>query len=202
MVREESTQLFALEQAYGFLNQLPNVSCRLANTNRILIHNFDPICAGFVDPDNQLRQYTILYTRPEWAQKNAQVIWDRAARDERLKSLRHVEFLPEEPFQSDVYRSPYDFIYRWIPYEHYDDLPACEAIVKRVAQTTSAGGLAFVVGPPDLVALAPKFGLKLLCHGGVDDLVRLPAVIEHFRIHPNTRVNPQLTVVMGEKGDE
>ena len=38
-------------------------------------------------------------------------------------------------------------------------------------------------------------------HGRVDDLIQLPAVIEHYRIHPNTRVKPQLTVVMGGKGE-
>ena len=96
---------------------------------------------------------------------------------------------------------PYDLIYRWIPFDYYNDPLTCESLVKKVAQATSSGGLAFVVGPPDLVSWFPKYGLHPLCHGGVDDLVQLPAVIEHFRIHPNTHVNPQLTVVMGGKGE-
>jgi hypothetical protein len=30
---------------------------------------------------------------------------------------------------------------------------------------------------------------------------RLPVMVEHLRIHPNTRVNPAVTVAMGEKGE-
>ena len=90
---------------------------------------------------------------------------------------------------------------RWIPFDHYDDPLACEAVVREVEHATSCGGLAFVAGSPDLETLFPAQGFSMLCHGGVKDLIRLPAVIEHFRIHPNTRVKPQLTVVMGGKGD-
>ena len=113
--------------------------------------------------------------------------------------MPHVEFVPEQDMEAITYQGTYDLIYRWIPFKYYDDPGACEAVVKKVAHATSAGGLACVVGPPDLGNWFPKYGLNPLGHGGVDDLVRLPAVIEHFRIHPNTRVNPRLTVVMGEK---
>lgn len=199
-VGEDSTQLFVLEQIYDYLNQLRGLRSRLERTHWVLIHKFEPVCAGFVDPDNLPRRYTLLYSRPEWAQKNAQAIWDRAARDGRLDAVFEVEFVPEQTIAGTTYGGPYDLIYRWIPFDQYDDLPACEAVVKEVAHATSSGGLAVVAGPPDLVTWFPLNGLHPLCHGGVDDLIRLPAVIEHFRIHPNTRIKPQLTVVMGEKG--
>ncbi|MDH3504385.1 MAG: hypothetical protein OEM58_07645 [Nitrospirota bacterium] len=199
-VGEESTQLFVLEQIYDYLNQLSDLRSRLERTYWVLIHNFDPICAGLTDPDNQRRRYTILYRHQGWAQKNAQIIWDRTAREVHLGAVPHVEFVPEQAMEDITYQGNYDLIYRWIPFNQYDDPPACEAVVKRVAHATSAGGFACVVGPPDLVDWFPKYGLNPLGHGGVDALVRLPAVIEHFRIHPKTHVNPQLTVVMGEKG--
>jgi hypothetical protein len=198
-VGEESTQLFVLEQMYDYLNKLSGLRSRLERIHWVLIHNFDPICAGLTDPDNQRRRYTILYRHQGWAQKNAQIIWDRTAREGHLGVVPHVEFVPEQDMEAITYQGTYDLIYRWIPFKYYDDPGACEAVVKKVAHATSAGGLACVVGPPDLGNWFPKYGLNPLGHGGVDDLVRLPAVIEHFRIHPNTRVNPRLTVVMGEK---
>lgn len=201
-VEEESTQLFILEQIFEFLNQLPGLRSRLERIHRVLIHNFAPVCAGMVDPDNRPRQYTILYCRPEWAQKNAQAIWDRGAREGRLEAVSGVEFVPEQTIEGTTYGGPYDLIYRWIPFDHYNDALTCEAMVKKIAQATSSGGLAIVVGPPDLVSWFPRYGLHTLRHGGVDGLVQLQAVIEHFRIHPNTRVKPQLTVVMGQKRDE
>jgi hypothetical protein len=198
-VGEESTQLFVLEQMYDYLNKLSGLRSRLEKIHWVLIHNFDPICAGLTDLDNQRRRYTILYRHQGWAQKNAQIIWDRTAREGHLGVVPHVEFVPEQDMEDITYQGTYDLMYRWISFDHYDDPCACEAVVKKVAHATSTGGLACVVGPPDLVDWFPKYGLNPLSHGGVADRVRLPAVIEHFRIHPNTRVNPQLTVVMGEK---
>ena len=200
-VAEESTQLFVLEQIFDYLNQLPGLRSRLERIHWVLIHNFDPVCPGFVDPDNRLRRYTVLYNRPEWAQKNAQIIWDRAAREGRLEAVSDVEFVPEQTMDGTTYGGPYALIYRWIPFDQYDDPIGCEAVVKKIAHATASGGLVFVVGPPGVVDWFPKHGLHLLCHGGVNELVQLPAVIEHFRIHPNTRLKPQLTVVMGEKGE-
>jgi hypothetical protein len=167
----------------------------------MLIHNFDPVCAGFVDPDYAQRRYTVLYNRPEWAVKNAQAIWDRAAREGRLEAVRNVNFLPERELRAWTFGGKYELIYEWIPFANYADPPACEAVVKQVAGALAPRGLAFVVGPPCVASMLPAHGLQVLRRGGPDDLRGLPAMVEHFRIHPKTRVNPELTVVMGEKGD-
>ncbi len=201
-VGEESTQLFVLEQAYGYLNQLPDLSARLEKAHWVLVHNFDPVCAGFVDPDNRLRRYTILYNRPEWAQKNAQVIWDRAAREARLESVRHVEFVPEPTHQMPAYEGTYERNYRWIPFRDYDDVSACEAAVRDVALALSPHGLTIVVGPPEVATRFTAQGLRVACKGGAEDLRKFPAMIEHFRIHPGTRVNSRLTVVLGENSPQ
>jgi hypothetical protein len=198
-IEEESTQLFVLEQIYDYLNQLPNLPARLTRIRQILIHNFDPVCAGFVDPDSRSRRYTILYNRPEWAQKNAQAIWDRAAREGRLEAVREVEFVPEQDRQVMPYGRTYDLVYRWIPYASYDDPWVCQTAVREVAQALAPLGLGFLVGPPLLVSLLPLYGLQLRCYGGPEDLKWLPAMVEHYRIHPNTRVNPDLAVVLGVK---
>lgn len=202
-VAEESVQLFVLEQIYDYLNQLPNLPLRLARIHSVLIHNFDPVCTGFIDPDNRPRRYTILYSRPEWAQKNAQVIWDRAAREGRLAAVKQVEFVPEGERRQDPYGSNdrYDLVYRWVPYGLYEDPFACQAVVREVARALAPMGLAFLVGPPILVSLLPMYRLRLRNHGGIEDLKWLPAMLEHLRIHPETQVNPRLTVALGEKAD-
>jgi hypothetical protein len=201
MVGEESTQLFVLEQIYGYFNSLPDPPSRLRKVHRMLIHNFDPVCAGFVDPDYAQRRYTVLYNRPEWALKNAQAIWDRAAREGRLEAVRNVNFLPERELRAWTFGGKYELIYEWIPFADYGAPPACETVVKEVAGALAPRGLAFVVGPPCVAAQLEARGVRVLRRGGPEDLRGLPAMVEHFRIHPKTRVNPELTVVMGEKGD-
>ena len=68
-VGEESTQLFVLEQIFDYLNQLSGLRSRLERIHWVLIHNFDPVCPGFVDPDNRPRRYTVLYNRPRMGSK-------------------------------------------------------------------------------------------------------------------------------------
>ena len=216
-VAQDSTQLFVLELIYWYLNSLPAVPARLAKVHRMLIHNFDSVCAGFVNPDYAQRRYTILYNHPEWAQKNAQVIWDRAARGGRLdqashsfgdwtspgeglESVRCVTFLREEhKLRQRVYSGKYELIYRWVPFADYDDPAACEALVRDVARALVPDGLAVVAGPPCVASLLTAQGLHLLRRGGPEDFPQVHAVVEHFRIYPNTRVNPKLTVMMSEK---
>ena len=201
-VAEESTQLFVLEQAFGFLNQLSDLDSRLKGIHRMLIHNFDPVCAGFVDPDNRPRSYTILYTRPEWAQKNAQVIWDRAAREGRLHAVQHVAFVDEQAHDSPVYKTRYQLIVRWLPYDHYDNPSACEAAITRLAHALTPNGLAFLTGPPSLPSSLTAKGFHLLATGDSNDLAQWPAMIEHLRLHPNTQINPQLTAILCEHKNE
>ena len=199
IVAEDSTQLFVLDQAYDYINQVPDMAIKMAETRNVLIHNFDPVCAGFINPDNLPRKYTILYNRPVWAQKNAQTIWDQAAREGQFEAVKDVEFLPEETNQSSAYEQKYELVYRWIPFDLYNDVSACEAIVKEVAHTILPGNLAFMVGPPDLATLFLSQKFNIICSGGANDMQGMPGMLEHLRVHPKTRVNPKITVVLGEK---
>ncbi|MBI2560365.1 MAG: hypothetical protein HYW14_04450 [Planctomycetes bacterium] len=199
IVAEDSTQLFVLDQAYDYINQVPGMAVRMSETRNVLIHNFDPVCAGFVNPDNWQRRYTILYNRPVWAQKNAQAIWDQAAKDGNLKVVENVEFLPEQTNQASVYEQRYELIYRWIPFNNYNDPSVCEAIVKEVSDATLQGGLALVAGPPDLVRWFESHKFCIICYGRAKDMRGTPSMLEHLRVHPKTQVNPKITVVLGEK---
>lgn len=198
-VTEDSTQLFVLDQAYDYINQVPDMATRMAETRNVLIHNFDPVCAGFINPDNRPRKYTILYNRPVWAQKNAQVIWDQAAREGQFEIVEDVEFVPEQTNQTSVYEQRYELIYRWIPFDIYDDVSACEAMFKEVATATLPGGLAFLVGPSELIKWYELYGFSIICDGGVRDMRGMPGMLEHLRVHPKTHVNPKIIVVLGEK---
>lgn len=201
-VEEGPTQLFVLDQAYDYLNQVHDLPSRMERTGNVLIHNFDPVCCGFVNPDNRQRWYTILYNQPVWAQKNAQFIWDQAAREDNLKIVENVLFLSEQTDMASTYEQRFELVYRWIPFDKYSDAEACQAIVKEVAGVTLTDGLAFVVGPPDLPTWLASQNFTVICSGGVKDMRGMPGMLEHLRIHPKTTVNPKLTVVLGEKRGE
>ncbi len=198
-VAEDSTQLFVLDQAFDYINQVRDLPSRMEKTRNVLIQNFDPVCTGFVNPDNVPRLYRILYNRPVWAQKNAQAIWDQAAKEGHLDAVENVEFISEESDQASTYKQRYGLIYRWIPFDKYDDAAACQEIVKEVAGATVKGGLAFIVGPPALAEWFPLNNFSVICAGGSLDMQGMPGMLEHLRVHPKTKVNSKMTSVLGEK---
>ncbi len=198
-VAEDSTQLFVLDQAFDYVKQVNDLPSRMERTRNVLIHNFDPVCSGFVNPDNRQRGYTILYNRPVWAQKNAQYIWDQAAREGNLNEVENVVFLSEQTDYDSAYEQRYELIYRWIPFDKYNDAAACQTMVKEVADATLKGGLAFMIGPPGLAKWFTSHKFSVICSGGAEDMRGMPGMMEHLRVHPKTKVNPKMTAVLGEK---
>jgi len=198
-VTEDSTQLFVLDQAFDYLNQVNDLPSKMEGTRSVLIHNFDPVCSGFVNPDNRPRWYTVLYNRPVWAQKNAQYIWDQAAREGNLNEVENVVFLSEQTDYDSAYEQRYELIYRWIPFDKYNDAAACQTMVKEVADATLKGGLVFMIGPPDLATWLSSHKFSVICSGGAEDMQGMPGMLEHLRVHPKTKVNPKMAAVLGEK---
>ncbi|MBI4401562.1 MAG: hypothetical protein HY581_08015 [Nitrospirae bacterium] len=197
-VAELSTQPFVLEQLYASLSGLGDRQTRLARITRVLIDGLDAMAAGCIDHD-YIRSHTVLYRCPEWAQKNAQALWDQAAQAGRLNAVRDTRFLPNEMNHEDAYQREYDLIYCWIPFRAYDGSGWCERVVMELGTALSGHGLAFMVGPGRLRSILASHALRVLSAHAAQDLARLPLLREHIRLHPNTRLKSSLTVFLVEK---
>ncbi|MBI5854939.1 MAG: hypothetical protein HZB35_06865 [Nitrospirae bacterium] len=200
-VAELSTQPFVLEQCYASLNRLENLRARLAGLQRVLIDGFDAVATGCIDLD-YARHHTVLYRSAEWAQKQAQVLWDQAAKAGRLDAVRHTRFLPANRHWKEVSGTAYDLIYCWIPFEEYGNSLGCERIVAHIMESLNHQGLAFVIGPQGLLSTLIAGSISVREYHGVEELSRLPLLTEHFRLHPRTRLNSALNVFMVEKTRE
>lgn len=197
-VTELSTQPFVLEQLYVSLNRVADLPTRLARIKRVLIDGFDAVAAGCIDLD-YARQTTVLYRSPEWAQKQAQVLWDQAARTGKLDAVRETRFLPCDGAREEAYQGKYDAGYCWIPFAAYEERDRCARALSTVAAALPPGGLAFVAGPARLAATLPAYSLRLLNSAGVKELLTLPLLQEHLRLHPRTRLHPALTAFLVER---
>lgn len=197
-VGELPTQPFVLEQLYASLNQLDTLPARLKRLGRVLVDGFDAVAAGCVDSDF-VRDHTILYRSSEWAQKQAQVLWDQAAQAGRLEAVRETRFLPADKYRGQAYENEYDLIYCWIPFSVYQDRGQSEKIVAAVRSALADQGLAFMIGPRDLHVAFASHGLRLLNVHGTEDMGRQPLLTEHLRLHPRTRLNPALMLFLVEK---
>lgn len=197
-VAELSAQPFVLEQLYVSLNKVNHLPTRLARIRRVLIDGFDAVAAGCIDLD-YARQTTVLYRSSEWAQRQAQVLWDQAAQTGKLDSVRETRFLPSNGAREEVYEGQYDVVHSWIPFAAYEDRNWCTRALSTVTAALPRGGLAFVVGPLRLEATLPAYSFRLLDSTDVKNLLTLPLLQEHLRLHPRTCLNPALAVFLAEK---
>ncbi len=197
-VAELSTQPFVLEQLYVSLNRVADLPTRLARIRRVLIDGFDAVAAGCIDLD-YARQTTVLYRSPEWAQRQAQALWDQAAQTGKLDAVRETRFLPFDGAREEVYAGKYDVVYSWIPFADYEDRDWCTRALSTITTALTRGGLAFVVGPSRLGATLPAYSMHLLDSTGAKELLSLPLLQEHLRLHPRTRLNETLAVFLIEK---
>ena len=94
-IDEPALQPLALDQIIYYMEMAPGMPVKLGKVERVLVHTFDMVIAGCVDC-TQEREYTILYSDPELAQKNAYQLWDYAAKRKQLENLKKVSFLPEK----------------------------------------------------------------------------------------------------------
>ncbi|WP_447972387.1 hypothetical protein [Nitrospira sp. Kam-Ns4a] len=194
---ELSTQPFVLEQCVISLNQRRGTPAGGTRAPAVLIDGFDAVAADCIREDTA-GLYRVLYRHPEWAQRQAQVLWDRAARVNRLETIRATRFVPRAQWRG-IYNGRYDLIYCWIPFALYRDTAACLAMLTAVSAALARGGLALVAGPSTLRSRLAVPALRVLEAFLVEDLGRLPLLTEHRRLHPRTRLRADLALFLAEQ---
>jgi hypothetical protein len=194
-INEASVQPIALDQIFYYMEENTDMPDKLEQVEDVLIHTFDMVIAGCVDCGKS-RNYTVLYSDPELAVKNAQLLWSHASSRDELGNLQNVNFFPEIDKVEEAYGSTYDMIFKWIPTGFYHDQKNCEAMLAAIALALRPSGLLFLVGPLPLSGLLDNYGLTQL---NGDPIVEMPFFRQHLKMCPENQLNPQATVFLLEK---
>ncbi len=194
-IDEASIQPIALDQVFYYMEENPDMPDKLEETEKVLIHTLDMVIAGCVDCGKP-REYTVLYSDPELAVKNAQLLWNHAASRDELENLKNVHFSPEIEKVEEAYSASYDMIFKWIPLGFYHDRENCEAMLAAIANALRPGGMLFLIGPLPLSGLFEHYSLKQL---NGDPVVEMPFFRQHLKMCPENQLNPQVTVFLLEK---
>jgi len=194
-VEDAMTQPLALEHILDYLERLSGAPTRSAPPGRVLIHGWDLLLSEFIDCADG-RDYTVLYTHPEFAQRQAQRVWDQAAAAGQLASLQRLSFLPADRHRDAAYAGAYGMIYRWIPFDRYRQRADCERSLEAVSNALAPSGHAILVGPPWLGDACSRVSLRLL---GADPLAETAGVRMHQAILPKARINPDATLFLVQK---
>jgi hypothetical protein len=141
----------------------------------------------------------VLFSDPEFAQKNACLLWSYGAQKNQLENLTKVSFLPEGDNVLEVYKEKYGLIFKWIPFMYHQDREACESMLKALSDALLTGGLLFLAAPKPLQGLFNHYKLETLYN---DPVANMPYYRQHLKMCPENLVNPDLTVFLLEKMDK
>ena len=198
-IDESSIQPMVLDQIFHYMEMAPAMPAKLEKMNSVLIHTFDTVLAGCIDSSKD-RVYTVLFSDPEFAQKNAQLLWNYAASKDQLSNLEKVSFLLEAEHIRDVYSEKYDLIFKWIPFMYHQDREACESMLTALSEALLPGGFMFLVAPRQLQGLFDHYKLETLYN---DPVYNMPFFRQHLKMCPENQVNPDLVVYLTQKkGDQ
>lgn len=195
VVEEAATQPLVMEQMLDYLERMNSAKPASWPPRAVLIHNWDAVIAECLEslPESDCR---VLYTRPEFAQRQAQRAWDQAAAAGRLTSLRRVSFLPADRHREGAYAKTHNLILAWIQFAQYEHRAECEREVRAVALALAPGGFALVVGPPWLGETCAAAALRVLAS---DPVAETAGVRMHRAILPHAHVNPEATMFLFQK---
>ena len=195
MVDEVATLPLVVEHALEYLDRVAAATKGAAAFKSVLIHNWDSVLAECLDLA-QDRNYTVLYTRPEFAQRQAQRVWDQAAATGTLANLRRIVFLDAARHQGAAYGKSYGLIYGCVPFEQYRQRTDCERQLGAVSKALAPEGVAIMVGPLWLGEVCPRVSLRVRV---ADPVAETPGFRMHRAILPKARVNPDATLFLFQK---
>lgn len=196
-IGEIASHPFVADYLQDSLEQDPRLATHLARATEVLVDNFDGAIKTCVNQDRP-RTVTVLFTRPAFAQKQAQNLWSELARSRRFDLAKGLSFRPASDARDTVYQKPYDLLYVWLPFSSFDDSRRLGESVRSVTGAIGPGGLAFVVGPATMTSAFQKQpGVHLISAESVESL---PTFQMHRTILNKARLKPGVTLFHLEKG--
>jgi len=189
-IGEAATQPFVADYLQDQWGSAPEFAANLARSGQVLIDGFDAALTACICLDRP-RDYRVLYAHPALAQKQAQSLWNRLARTNRLSWMSRIRFMNGEADRRAAYLAQYDLAYVWVPFARWSEVSELNQIAQHVASALRTGGLAFVIGPMELEPALRSIGLRV---EGIRSVETLPALQMHRSILPRARVKPGLTL--------
>jgi hypothetical protein len=195
-IDEAASQPFVADYLQDLTEQEPELAASLAKARQVLIHNFDAALTTCISLDHP-GDYTVLYRLPEFAQKQAQVLWNQCAQVGHLDWMRRIRLLQADASRQSAYEQTYAVVYQWVPFSQFNQGNEIQEAARAIAGALIPGGLAFVVGPSTMGETLRTQGLSLR---RTEEVETLPAFRMHQTILPRARVKAGLTVFQLTKG--
>lgn len=189
-IDEYSAQPFVADYIQDIGEQDREIGTVLSKAERVFIENGDAVVATCITFD-RVRDYTVLFRRPAYAQKQAQQLWSVCAEIQQWDWLSHIRFVSDGEAGNQGAQGSYDLVYHWMPYDIADLSNSLDNRMKRISQMLRTGGHTFVIGPAQLGPRGLSQGLHV-CWG--EPVEQLPTFRMHRTILPKAKLRDGLTL--------
>ncbi|MGE0472113.1 MAG: hypothetical protein AB7P17_00575 [Nitrospirales bacterium] len=190
VIGEKESQPFVFDFLDDCLEEQHELRQMRDQAQRVLLSHCEAAMASCIEFRNP-QQYFVWYVWPEFAQKQAQFIWNQLARRGQLAWLPNFHIIPFALHNVDALQETFDWMYVWIPFSAYTDSHRVDWWASVVASRLTRGGGACVTGPPMLEKVLQKQGLQVL---QAEQGKNLPTFRIHQTILPYGRLNSDLFV--------
>jgi hypothetical protein len=187
LIEEYASQPFIADFLDDLLEQDQQLANKKAEAQRVLIHGFDAAIGTCLMLD-QPRTHTILFSQAALAQKQAQLLWNQLARNQRLETISSFRFLP---IVTGEHAEQYDWVFQWIPFAEYPQEQRLQQFLQEIVLTLAPQGLAFVAGPESIPALVANLAVRILFGEAGSEL---QPFLMHRSILPKSQLNPNLYI--------
>ena len=192
-IGELSSQSFVVDHLADLFEQNEAMASTMSRAERILVQLFDGAITGCID-SRRPHRYTVLYESDPFAQKQAQVLWNRLARAQLLSWLQGIRFYRVS--EDSVQDGPYDLVYAWIPFAQFDQVAQLNETVGSLAGRMRSGAIACITGPDTLLTLLRGKNFVVTLVQPVEDL---PPFGMHRSILPKARLKKGLTLYLVQR---
>jgi len=189
-IDEYSAQPFVADYIQDIGEQDREIGTVLSRAERVFIENGDAVVATCITFD-RVRDYTVLFRRPAYAQKQAQQLWSVCAEIQQWDWLSHIRFVSDGEVRNQGAQGSYDLVYHWMPYDIADLSNNLDDQMKMISQMLRTRGHAFVIGPAHLGPRGLSQGLHICWEEPVE---QLPTFRMHRTILPKAKLRGGLTL--------
>ena len=189
-IEELPTQPFVADYLQDLVAENRPLAAQVRRAVSLLISGFDATIATCIGDENHY-YCTVLYDHPAFAQRQAQTLWNRYARAQRLDRLSQIRMRPRGAKTEDGKTQRYDLAYEWLPFELYHKPEAVRERIEALTQVLMPKAVAFVVGPPSTLEACRAAGTQVQ---SIIPVMKLPTVGMHQTILPRAQLKAGVTL--------
>ncbi len=195
-ISELATQPFVADHLEDLTTNEPRWEAAAKQAARVLIDGFDASINACILLERP-RQYLVLYDRPAYAQRHAQMLWNRLAEHPQHHWLEQIKMVRREEGRNQLAEQSFDMIYLWLSFGVEASAEALEEASGKVARFLAPAGLGFISGPRALESWLVKQRLHVFASQPVESL---PTFKMHKSILPKATLHPGLTLCFVRRG--